>query len=1123
MSDVRTPRPSPIFLACLTLVALSGYARAQFTEPFDVLDNVEGDFVNLNAAPVRPMAITADNATLFALNTHASRILRFDLVTGATTQVVHTAKSPVSIGLWSDPNATSSPERLVVVCRDTYALLIHDRASGDVRKVLELRDSSGAILGEPGDLLIDQAASRAFVSCQAADAVAEVDLTVPSVVRVWRLPCKNPLFMCFDGNNDVLVAPLLSGNNSGARRRNTLEVNPMHVGPTVVDFETAAQNGTQLPDEDLFRLIRASGAVQALTTDVGTVLFAVGINPQTQMVWQLNTDANNKDPNRQTEESIKGDIVKNQLTISALPAIGTRKTTPFVPPIDLDRITGGYDPTRSVGQPYALAFGQFGYAVVAGLLTDNVMLLSPTGGFVSEFDLTPGSIPRALLYSPVADRVLVYCWGTNTIDVRQVGLAWTQVFNLSLGLDPTPDRIKTGRRIAYSAAHSARNNASCLSCHIEGRTDMVVWNLGSEQDDKGPMVTQTLDGIAKSVPFHWRGEQRNNLADFNPAFVNLLGANAPLGPAEFADFEAFILSLQTPPNPFEDESRVVNDTLQPVLPPGAPVAHAVKGLSLFNAACEGCHNAPTATSNDTVPDGFNFGDLNPRRKFIKVAPFNEVYRKDQDADVTTPGMQLHTVKLLPLSGSGPLETLEYPLLGAGLAHAGLVPSIHDFLGFFFPTDPQAQSDATAFVRQFDQGIAPAAYRAVLIDQANLTAATAQMNGFFVPQAVARNCDIVLFGKYTVGGVLVPMRWWFDRRRTPAQGRFVPEDGGAGRELSFFLGQAAIGQASLTCVGLPVGTGEGFGIDFDRDQLLNQVEVSHATDPDERDTDDDGWPDGHEVLNGGDPTDSTVGSNDATNPVIGRAVVQFVSAKVARINVETSEPCVIQANYSFGGGPAQSASTPVYATTHSLVLDDLRPSTGSASIVHSVTLTAVDLAGRWSAPVSMPLITTRTFNDLPGVAIVDSLSWTSMSKVGGTMTATATIVVVEKVSGPPETPLAKRRVVARIFKNGVPQSTWAAQGTAIQLAGFNVTNFTALLPFDAFTGPFLVSDLTDLSGVTTLSFSLGGLSANDEVTLNIELIGEEAPAALYPFLTLNQGSQWNMPSTPAPNRGLVERY
>src|SRR6185295_6674518 len=87
------------------------------------------------------------------------------------------------------------------------------------------------------------------------------------------------------------------------------------------------------------------------------------------------------------------------------------------------------------------------------------------------------------------------------------------------------------------------NNASCASCHDEGESDFLAWNLsnierGADLDDptdddgfdnKGPMVTQTLTGISTVVPFHWRGEQQAALRgepallDFNDAFESLLG------------------------------------------------------------------------------------------------------------------------------------------------------------------------------------------------------------------------------------------------------------------------------------------------------------------------------------------------------------------------------------------------------------------------------------------------------------------------------------------------------------------------------------------------------------------------------------------------------------------------
>ncbi|MBK7874473.1 MAG: hypothetical protein IPJ77_01745 [Planctomycetes bacterium] len=1101
------------------------------TQPYAILDNVEGDYVNLNAPAVRPMVLTPGAFNLYAVNTHASRVLHFDNASGLPSQVFHTPKSPVAIALWSDPNATGLPERLVVACRDTYALVILDRATGETLQLLELRDASGRILGEPGDLLVDQATNRAFVSCQAADAVVEVDLTAPKVVRVFKIPGKNPLFMSFDANKDVLVAPLFSGNNSGPRGTPNDPLNVMHQGPTVVDFAATAMGGTQLKDEDLFRLVRATGAVQPLTTAAGTIQFACGVNPVTGALWQLNTDANNKDPNKQTEASIRGDIVKNRLSISPLPPVGGAVVAPTTIQ-DLDRPGGVLDPTKTVGQPYAIEFDSAtGFAVTCGLLTDNVVLLDPTGLPVDEFDVAPGGIPRGLLYSQPLNLLFVYCWGTNTIEAHIVTLGWPNALTFQLGLDPTPPKVKAGRRVAYSASHSMNNNASCLSCHVEGRTDMLAWNLGSPMDDKGPLVTQTLDGIERMVPFHWRGEQQNNLADFNAAFVNLLGATAPLNANDFADFQSFVFSLQNPPNPTQNEERLLDDRLQPNLFPGFPAAAATRGEGLFKQGCEGCHNMPTGTSNDLVADGAGFGNQKPRRAFFKIAPFHELYKKEQDADLATPGVQWSTVTLPDLNTGLPVNLI-YPPLGTGLAHTGLMMNLNAFVMFFGLT-PQDTADIVAFVQQFDQGIAPAAYRAVLLDQAHASKATVALQSYFVPQARARHCDLVLYGRVTLGGTSVAMRWWFDRRSNS----FVAEDPTQPNQpLSFFTGQAATGATSVTAVGLPVGTGEGFGIDFDRDDLKNKADTvaANGTNPDVADSDGDTWLDGHELNNGGNPASQGSISNDVTPPRITRAVTQFVTAKVARINVETNEPCVLQANYSFGGGPNQSKTTQVPSKTHSILLNDLSPSTNGAPwITYTGTLTAIDLGSQPSQPRSLPNmpaynqafggplpITTRDFSDGSATVVVGNLSGSS-SQAGTVRTVNATLRVDKKVGAPPAAPVANQIVVARVFKNGVLDASWTATGASQKLTGFNFTvPFSAppaAAPFTGLTGPFLVSPGTVAAGTTTLTFTIPNTTASDTVTVNIEVIGPQEPT--LPALTLQSLFPWSMPNTTAGNRSI----
>lgn len=1128
--------------------------QVQTTAPFTLLDNVERDWVNLNPPPVRPMAITADQYDMYALNTHASRVLHFDFRNPSSqpTQVFHTPRSPVAIGLWTAPGSGQGLERLVVACRDTWALVILDRATGETVGLLELRDpSNGRILAEPGDLLIDQTTNTAFVSCSSADAVAEVDLSTLTVVRVFHLAAKHPLFLCFDQSKDVLVAPMLSGNNSGARKGSTFAQD----GPGVVDIPKQSLSGV-LPDDDLFRIVRAGGVVQSVTTNVGTTLFACGVNPATNALWQLNTEANNKDPNKQTVASIQGTFVQNRLSISPYVVAGQARTTPSKI-VDLDlAATGSFNSAHTVGQPFGLSFTSTGYAFVTGLLTSNVMLLDSAGNYVDQFNLSAGAIPRATLYSPTYNLVFVYCWGTNKIEAHSVVFGFPTFITLDLGLDPTPTLVKQGRAVFYDASHSMHNNLSCASCHIDGRTDMVVWNLSKPDDDKGPLVTQTLDGINRTVPFHWRGEQQNGLIDFNPAFVDLLGAPAQLSSAEFAKFEAFVLSLEAPPNPFESENRELDNTLQrKALFANSVAGRATVGQSLFisntisaDHSCERCHNFPTGTNNDVV--ACSVLDPLPRRKFLKVAPFLELWRKEQDTNPAGAGIGYVNVTLPPLIPGDPNQVIQYPLIGASVLHPGTAVGVEHFItNFSFPA--QDQADVTQFVHQWDQGIAPATYRATLLTLATANTSVPVLN-YFNQQAVWRNCDLVLYGKFTDSlGVMRDMRWTFDRT-IPPTGAFRAEDTAQPNQpVSFFITQVLAGQARLVALGVPVGVGEGFGVDFDRDGLFNVQDTVPpapplvALSPDNPDSDGDGFPDGYEVLNSGDPRNPAITPSVSPTPTIVRAETKFITTRTARLNVETSEPCTITVSYSTGGAN-KAKSTSIFAKTHTILLDDLAfsipmnsPPTPDTYMPVNGTIAAANIVGNVSTsvalpdmpsfnqslggptPVPVPRIWTRLSTDDPRTIVVTALPFTAVSKntTTGVLNATAQFRLDQRLTGstPTDTNLV---VVSRVFVDGQLWNNFLPGATSFMVSSFTITPpGTPPPPATTFPlpGSFLVSATGATNATLLVPFTVQGIptTGTHTVSINVEAIGVQATAP--PNLALLEVNHWTMPSTTAANR------
>ncbi len=1123
----RAARSGAARALLLATAALAAPAAAQ--EEFDhfrIVDDVHDDFVNLNQPPVRPLIVSDDFQEIFAVNPHDSTVVRFDAsYSGTPTHAWRVPWNPVSIAEWTDPDAGAGEpaERLVVACRGSFCLVVMDRATGRILELLRLPS-------EPGDLLVDDAADRAFVSCSAVDVVVEVDLTGPAVAATYDIPSKHPLHMAWDGT-DVLVAPMLSGNNSVVHKIG-LGQGRQAQSKGILDLEVETTNPATdaLPDEDVFRIVRATGAVVPVAKDVSTVLLGNAVNPVTQELWLLNVDLNNKNPAQQTEHDVRGDVSRNQVSFVDL-ATGASTAVG----LDVRLPSGAVDPTRSLGKPVNLCFippGEpgAGFAYVVGALTDNVVLVDTAGAIVRRFSVVDGGIPRAVAVDHAQDRVLVYCWGTNTIEVHQHGAGGGFLASLDLGFDPLPQLVQEGRRVFYDASHSLGNNASCETCHVDGRTDMEEWNLsGLPADDKGPMVTQTLAGIDQVMTFHWRGEQLNGLIDFNPAFDNLLGGaqldETPGG--DFDAFEAFVLSLREIANPFEDDRRIVSNSHSPeFIPAGFPAfpGNAVRGQDLFfdvptvgPFACADCHSMPTGTSGDIFQDAI--GDPLPERDRFLVTAFNGMFRKRQP---------LHSVTFTAPQPGNMSNVQEYPLIGAGLSHAGAVTSLLRFSDILF--DGQDAADCEAFVHQADSGIAPAGHEAVLVDATDVSTTGRRVALHLMPQAGRGNVDVVAFGEVTLTGGPRALRWLYD----PAAGLFLPEDTSlAPRPITFFTDQAALGQASNVFCGVPVGMGERFGVDFDGDDLWNGDEAALGTDPFDVDTDSDGDWDGHEVRNAGDPLNSGVGSNDTTDPGIQRLRLDWIAARQAKISWRTDEPTTFDVSYGTTQGPVQVVSGDRPRKVHSVVLNRLLPGTADdtgalvRTFTYTGTLTARDLASRTATAPLPANMQTATFGEVlppggPLTVVLSALDWGPLAFAQAPnhgVLASATATVDFKIDGPPAQPAQGMLMIARVLvlpagaDVPVVSSTFTTSGHTT----FTVANGPPPMP-----GPFLISTVSDASGQVSFQFTQLGLSAGDTVILNVEA-GTVAPPGYDPMSATppNFGgiNRWSFADTRAPFRAI----
>ena len=208
--------------------------------------------------------------------------------------------------------------------------------------------------------------------------------------------------------------------------------------------------------------------------------------------------------------------------------------------------------------------------------TDRIGVLDLSGNVLARIDVSQGQTstvtmrgPRGLAKHPTGSELYVYNRLARSLTVVDVP---TRSVLRELPLAPWDAEsaaIVEGRKFLYDARLSGNGTMSCASCHIDGDTDGLAWNLGDPggamvatptnqpfpfnqnisdlHPMKGPMTTQTLRGLSGVGPLHWRGD-RADFQAFNGAFDALMGGSQ-LSTTDMNTYAGFGTTMAFPPNP----------------------------------------------------------------------------------------------------------------------------------------------------------------------------------------------------------------------------------------------------------------------------------------------------------------------------------------------------------------------------------------------------------------------------------------------------------------------------------------------------------------------------------------------------------------------------------------------
>jgi hypothetical protein len=454
--------------------------------------------------------------------------------------------------------------------------------------------------------------------------------------------------------------------------------------------------------------------------------------------------------------------------------------------------------------------------------------------------------------------------------------------------NPEPLSITNGRRFLYDAAFtSAHGDSACASCHIFGDLDSLAWELGDPDGTvlnnpgpfvtppqleavvgknlhpmKGPMVTQSLRGMANHGPMHWRGDRTGGndvpasaqpdtgtfdedaaFKKFNVAFVGLLGRATELADAEMQAFTDFILQVTYPPNPI----RNLDNSLTPQQEAGrafyfrtTPEGQEIASDTFHN--CNGCHTLnPSGNSEFGVAKPGFFGSdgrysFENAPQFMKVPQLRNMYQKVGMFGIpNTFGLPIDRQPPLPPTGSSlppPLNDVSFQgdqIRGFGFSHNGDRDTLFRFFGSTafvqrpatdaFPNPggipPNAEGmqirrNLEAFSMAYDSNLAPIVGQQTTLTSNNAATVDARIE-LLKQRAAAGECELVVRG--VVDGVEIGFLY------QPASGNFASNKTGAAALTESQL-RALLVKSALTFTAVPPSSGRRIALDRDSNGVLD---------------------------------------------------------------------------------------------------------------------------------------------------------------------------------------------------------------------------------------------------------------------------------------------------------------
>ena len=529
------------------------------------LSVADAQFTTFESGQVRPLALSADGARLFAANTPDNRIEIFDVGDGGLSHAesVDVGLEPVALALRND-----SELWVVNHLSDSVSIVDLGESPARVSRTLYVGDEPRDIVfaGPNGD--------RAFITAahRGQNAPFDPQLTTPGVPRadVWVFDAGNlgaasqgqpltimhmfgdtprGLAVSADGSR-VYAAVFNSGNRTTTlfadiQRGGLMKPPPYEnvegiAAPATglivkfdgVDWVDAGDATTgvapqahnervlfSLPDKDVFEIDAFANppAATGSVSGVGTTLFNLAVNPTNNKLYVSNFEALNQvrfEGPGSFSTTVRGHLTESRITLVDFQSgeVAPRHLNKHITSYGEDAGTAE-ERMNSLAKPLEMAVSgdgatlyvaAFGSAKIGVLDAGQLEADTFTPSDSDHIALSAGG-PSGLVLDEERGRLYVltrFDNGISSVDTAEKSeIGHVRMYN------PEPNVVVAGRPFLYDATFSSsRGDSACASCHIFGDMDHLAWDLGDPDGTVEPnprdFVDHPLIPIGASREFH---------------------------------------------------------------------------------------------------------------------------------------------------------------------------------------------------------------------------------------------------------------------------------------------------------------------------------------------------------------------------------------------------------------------------------------------------------------------------------------------------------------------------------------------------------------------------------------------------------------------------------------------